>query len=362
SEDMWHSYNLIQPGDTLKASTLRYVVSESHTGSTSKDSLRMMLAIAVESVEFDVQVCMLRVNGRNVEENKHVKMGAYHTIEVELHRKFTLTKPEWDIVALERIRTACDVTKKAEIAAIVLQEGLAIVALVTENMTIVRQRIECPVPKKSRGASSARDKGINRFYTQVMDALVNHIDFSIVKVLIIASPGFVKDDFYKFLITQATSAGKTSILENKDRIILAHSSSGHKHALQEILAEPAIQSRLADTKYALEVKSLDRFYQTLNMTPSRAFYGFKHVAAAVELGAVETLLVTDQLFRDTTPANRRRFVRLFEKVRAYGGNTLVFSSLHTSGEQLGQLTGIAAILSFPLPDLEDMDMEDFEAE
>lgn len=72
---MWHSYNLIQPGDTLKASTLRYVVSESHTGSTSKDSLRMMLAIAVESVEFDVQVCMLRVNGRNVEENKHVKMG-----------------------------------------------------------------------------------------------------------------------------------------------------------------------------------------------------------------------------------------------------------------------------------------------
>lgn len=98
------------------------------------------------------------------------------------------------------------------------------------------------------------------------------------------------------------------------------------------------------------------------MTPSRAFYGFKHVAAAVELGAVETLLVTDQLFRDTTPANRRRFVRLFEKVRAYGGNTLVFSSLHTSGEQLGQLTGIAAILSFPLPDLEDMDMEDFEAE
>ena len=31
---------------------------------------------------------------------------------------------------------------------------------------------------------------------------------------------------------------------------------------------------------------------------------------------------------------------------------LVFSSLHTSGEQLTQLTGIAAILHFGLPDLE----------
>jgi protein pelota len=35
-----------------------------------------------------------------------------------------------------------------------------------------------------------------------------------------------------------------------------------------------------------------------------------------------------------------------------GGNVLVFSSLHTTGEQLTQLTGIAAILHFGLPDLE----------
>jgi hypothetical protein len=36
-----------------------------------------------------------------------------------------------------------------------------------------------------------------------------------------------------------------------------------------------------------------------------------------------------------------------------GGNVLLFSSLHTSGEQLAQLTGIAAILNFPLFELED---------
>ena len=32
--------------------------------------------------------------------------------------------------------------------------------------------------------------------------------------------------------------------------------------------------------------------------------------------------------------------------------------MHVSGEQLQQLTGIAAILRFPLPDLEDADIED----
>jgi protein pelota len=129
-----------------------------------------------------VQVCMLRVNGRNIEENKYVKMGGYHTIELELNRKFTLTKPEWDVISFERITTACNVVQKADIAAIVLQEGLANVALVTENMTVVRQRIECPVPRKGRGSTSGRDKGIARFFAQILEAMIRHVDFDVVKV------------------------------------------------------------------------------------------------------------------------------------------------------------------------------------
>ena len=31
-----------------------------------------------------------------------------------------------------------------------------------------------------------------------------------------------------------------------------------------------------------------------------------------------------------------------------GGKVLIYSSLHNSGEQLNQLTGVAAILSFPM--------------
>ena len=32
-----------------------------------------------------------------------VQMGAYHTIELELNRKFTLAKKVWDSVVLDRI-------------------------------------------------------------------------------------------------------------------------------------------------------------------------------------------------------------------------------------------------------------------
>lgn len=38
-------------------------------------------------------------------------MGAYHTLDLEVPRKFSLSKHEWDSVALERIDMACDPTQ-----------------------------------------------------------------------------------------------------------------------------------------------------------------------------------------------------------------------------------------------------------
>jgi protein pelota len=89
------------------------------------------------------------------------------------------------------------------------------------------------------------------------------------------------------------------LIENKSKFIIIHASSGHKQALQEVLSDPAIQVRLADTKYAREMRALDLFFSMLNNDPDRAYYGWDHVCKASEIGAVGTLLITDALFRYT---------------------------------------------------------------
>eukprot|EP00850_Spirogloea_muscicola_P006832 SM000033S12353 [mRNA] locus=s33:298349:300108:- [translate_table: standard] len=204
----------------------------------------------------------------------------------------------------------------------------------------------------------------------------------------------LQDQFYEFLMIEATRRELRTIIENKNRIILAHSSSGYKHSLKEVLAEPAVLAQVKDTKAAKE-------------DPARAFYGPGHVEAAHERLAIQTLLITDELFspppfvkrqrcmateqvarlldssasfctkglsvtavalfegeeianhdglRNANLTERRRWVNLVEAVKADGGHVHVFSSMHVSGEQLRQLTGVAAILRFPLPDLEDMEL------
>ncbi|KAJ3399675.1 hypothetical protein HDV05_001655, partial [Chytridiales sp. JEL 0842] len=352
AEDMWHAYNLICKDDTLKSTTMRRVVSESATGSTDKSSVRINLTIRVESVEFDTQACVLRVNGRNIVENKFVKMGGYHTLDLELNRAFTLGKEEWDIIALERISTACDVNARADVAAIVLEEGLANICLITQNMTIVKQKIEVNVPRKRKG-SSQHDKGMAKFLDQVYQGLLTHIDFEVVKVLLIASPGFYREQFLDYVKITATRTDAKVILQNLPKFVLVHCSSGHKHALSEALSDPSVQNKLSDTKFSTEIKTMSRFYEMLAQDPGRAFYGYRHVNLATQKGAVETCMVSDGLFRSSDIETRRKYIQLVENIRALGGTVLVFSSLHTSGEQLDQLTGVAAILNFPCPEVED---------
>lgn len=56
-------------------------------------------------------------------------------------------------------------------------------------------------------------------------------------------------------------------------------------------------NKMSDTKATSEVKALEGFYTMLQCEPSRAFYGLKHVAKAIEAQAVEVLLISDNLFR-----------------------------------------------------------------
>ena len=142
-------------------------------------------------------------------------------------------------------------------------------------------------------------------------------------------------------------------MENKPKFVLVHSNSGHKGALNDVLQDPSVQTRLADTKYAQEVKALDDFFQMLNNDPDRAFYGWDHIRKASEIGAISVLLVTDELFRSADIPTRKKYIALVESVRQMGGTVHIFSSLHVSGEQLSQMTGVAAILSFPAPHIED---------
>jgi protein pelota len=275
AEDMWHAYNLIMIGDYLRSSTIRRVVNESSVGLTTTSRVHTTLTIAVKSLDFDTQAGVLRVKGVNSEENQFVRMGAYHTIDLELNKKFSITKSEWDSVSIERIDEACDPTQNADLAAVVMHEGLAHICLILSSMTLVKSKIEMAIPRKRKGLCANHDKSLDKFFERIVQALVQHINFDVCKAVIIGSPGFIKDQFYEFMMAYAiknTPACKV-LLDNKSKFLLVHAASGFKHSIKEIFEDQNLAARLTDTKALGEVKTIEAFYQMLKAEPSRAFYG-----------------------------------------------------------------------------------------
>ena len=86
---------------------------------------------------------------------------------------------------------------------------------------------------------------------QVLQAMLTHLNFSVLKCVIIASPGFVKDDFMKYVNAQI-QADKVPLNEHKSKFVLVHSDSGYKHSLNELLTDESLVNKLSDVKVSVQ--------------------------------------------------------------------------------------------------------------
>lgn len=267
------------------------------------------------------------------------------------------------------LKEACDNDKKAELWAVVLGEGIANICMITEHQTILRQKIEVPVPRKRKGGIDGHSKGMEKFFSTTLATLLRQIDLPNISTsqqgktlpLLLASPGFVAAAFLAYIKTEATRTTNKPLLALVPSIIIAHSSSAHIHSLNEILSSPAITTKLSDTKFARETALMDKFNTLMRQDDGRAWYGPREVERAVDKGAVGrgggVLLINNALFRAQNVAERRRWVKLVDRVREVeGGEVRVLSSLHESGKRLEGLGNVAAILTYPLEDLDDEEL------
>ncbi|KAF2095382.1 translation factor pelota [Rhizodiscina lignyota] len=370
-EDMWHAYNLIRPTDILRANTIRRVVTkQSATGTTSSERMHVTLTIRVKSTDFDTSAGQLHISGIVASENQHVGLGQHHTLDLELHRNFTLEKADgWDSIAIEILKESVKTGNTAQLWAVVMQEGLANICQITEHQTIHRQAVTVAIPHKRSGTSDY-EKAVTKFHSTLLSTLLRHIELPSTPSpsnppppLLIASPAFYAANFLKYIKETATSTNNKVLLSYCSTILTAHASSGHMSALAAALASPALRSKITDAKYARETALMDRFYELIRKDDQTAWYGPKEVERAVEKGGVGrgggVLLISDSLFRSQDVRTRKRWVSLVDRVRdVEGGEVRVLSSLHESGKRLEALGGIAAILTFPIPDLDEDDEDD----
>lgn len=359
-EDLFTLYQLIDQDDELIFKKRFTTTVDADKKKQTTDMLK--LRIQVVSREFDMKDEFLRYKGSTVEDdtgntNCNIAAGKFVSYTITYAYPFTLLKKNFDSYAKKLLDEACNPEAKADTAAVVLQEGVAHICILTASSTILKQKIEYSLPKKKTTTDIVKfDEKTEKFYKAIYTSMTKTYDFSKLKMIIICSPGFYAKTLYEKIMQYATQEQNRNILDNESMFLVAHSSTGYMQGITEVLKNPIYANKLQDTKYSREANIMDSFMKHLNEDDYKAWYGEQEVFKAAELGAIDELLITDLLARSPDLSQRKKYMDLMKSIESLGGRVIIFSTLHISGEELDRLTGIACILKYPIPDLdEDLD-------
>ena len=152
-EDLWHIYNLIQVGDCIRMSTVRKVVKETSTGVKNSEKRRLNLTLGIVTITYfsEGDALTISIKGKNIKENEYMQIGQFHTFIVELNQKVTIFKECWSTFEISLLRELSDETNDSEVAAIVMEEGVAHICYIKNSMTLLKLKVEKNISKKSAG-------------------------------------------------------------------------------------------------------------------------------------------------------------------------------------------------------------------
>ena len=354
-EDLWALYNIMEVGDYIKLLTSRKVHHEKGSKSLSiKKSITINLKI--EDIEYSPN--SIRFKGKNVSENECIKIGQYQSDEILVNSTFTLSKNVWDDIHLETLKRVTDVTVMSEIVAILMEPGISNLFYINNNQTVIKGKINESMPK-TKARFSKNEVKENKFFNKILNQFIKQINFENIKVLIIAGPGLIKNDFKKLIEKSIESSPKewADLKNNLKKIIYTESSSGYKHSLQEILSKPNIKALIKDTKCINDVSIMERFNEIKGLQPDKLFFGYKSFDIAYKNYAIDTLIVTDGYIRKLSALERKD---LSDKIRYLKLNKIKvcqFSSLHFTGEKIDEFGGICGILKYIVEEITELGHE-----
>ncbi|MCD6559118.1 mRNA surveillance protein pelota [Palaeococcus sp. (in: euryarchaeotes)] len=333
-DDLWHLYHIIEEGDIIFSKTLRKKAQRSDSLRAEKvEVIPVFLGIRAEKIDFHKFANNLRINGPIVyTSSEEVPLGKYHTITVGEGTIITIQKPRWKGYQLDRLKEAESASKRAKVMIVVMEDGEADMALVREYGVDIITGIRHNLGGKRY--STNRDADEKKFFHDVAKTMEEIIQRENVERAIVAGPGFVKEEFYKFLQSSYPDLAKKVVVED--------TSVTGRTGIYEVIRRGIVDRVYHENRVAKEIQLVEKVIAEISKGGLVA-YGLKEVQEAANYGAIEKLLILDELLRGE---HKEEIERLMEFARGMRSEVVVVSSEHEGGDKLRAIGGVAALLRY----------------
>ncbi|MDK2907642.1 MAG: peptide chain release factor subunit 1 [Candidatus Woesearchaeota archaeon] len=219
---------------------------------------------------------------------------------------------------------------------VVLDKREADIAQLKGKRIIPLTKTTSNVPGKTRaGGQSAlrfqrlREGATKEFFKRVAEHMKEYFSDPALKGIIIGGPGHTKNEFVEGNILP-------EYIKNK---IIAVKDVGYTgdYGLEELLEKS--EDVLSEEQVAKEKKLLRTFFEALAKHPEAVSYGINEVYSLLERGAVETLLLSEELDDETID-------KFEKKAQEFSTNIEMISDETSEGVQLVNLGKVAAFLRY----------------
>ena len=317
-EDLWQLSKVLAPGDLVTARTLRKAAVKRGSEVERAERVPFTLTVRVEKVEFHGHTGALRLTGEIVAGPESAGRG-YHTIQPELAEPLTIVKKRWPAHALERLRKAA--VEKPLLFICTIDRDEAGFAELRESGIVEQGGV------RFRKRGGGKEEGGREEY---WDAVLAHLKGTEAALLLVAGPGFEKENLLAYAKEAAPALAKRMVLERCSEVGMP--------GVEEVLKKSG-QKLLRESRVAAETEVVERLLAELGKE-GKVAYGRKECEAAVAADAVAELLVTEERVAE--------FEGLVERAEKAGAKLVLVSGEHEAGEKLAGLGGVAALLRYKL--------------
>lgn len=331
-DDLWHLSHIVEVNDYVSTLTARRI-QDNNSGKTRADrgvKKKFFLGIRVEKINFHKYTGMLRFTGI-IESGPEdlIPLGSHHTINVQLNNSIRIKKI-WNKWSLERLNQAIKASNRANEIIVAIEDNTTELGIIKQYGIDYIGPIIGDISGK-QNIEKNRAQKVNEYYEDITKTLTQQKD---IDKLIIIGPGFTKNGYYNYLEENYSKLAKKVILES--------TGAGGHAGIQEVLKNGLIESLSKDAKIAKEAALVNKLLEQIGKSSNTVTYGKKQVITASNMGAVEKLLVLEDLVRD------KKIQNIMNTVENMGGVVTIISSQHDAGQQLKALGSLAAFLRYPI--------------
>ena len=332
-DDLWHLSHIIEVGDNASSLTTRRIQDNSGDKLRGDRGVKktFYLGLDIEGISFQLFTGKLRLTGVITRgPDDLIPLGSHHTLEVKLNTPITIKKDRWHNWAINRLNQAIEASKKLSAIIVVLEDDTATLGLMRQYGIEYYGPIKGNVSGK-RIMDKNRQKNIINFYEKVIESITK---FDSIQNIVLAGPGFVKNDFFDYLKDKHQNLAKISIIEP--------TGAGGRNGIAEVLKKGTVEKLTSENRVAQEMSAINNLLTEIAKNSSKVAYGAKETTNAINLGAVEQLLILDIRVPDDGMGEA------MDMVENMKGEVMVISSEHDGGKQLESLGGMAAILRYEI--------------